>query len=80
MCGVCTSDTAQGNFTDEFGVLHTGGPQYNLTHWEVLNEPEGLSLFHVACVLTLQDVMGLTPKATWTCTTRLCVDCAHAHH
>jgi len=24
-----------GEFTDEFGKLHTGGPKYNLTHWEV---------------------------------------------
>jgi hypothetical protein len=23
-----------GNFTDEFGVVHTGGPQYDLAHWE----------------------------------------------
>jgi hypothetical protein len=31
-----------GQFTDEFGQLHTGGPAYkNLTHWEVFNEPEG---------------------------------------
>eukprot|EP00045_Choanoeca_perplexa_P011844 m.126996 g.126996 ORF g.126996 m.126996 type:complete len:251 (+) comp15790_c0_seq4:873-1625(+) len=24
-----------GEFTDEFGVTHRGGPKYNLTHWEV---------------------------------------------
>ena len=36
-----TDCALQGEFTDEFGVLHTGGPQYKLTHWEVFNEPEG---------------------------------------
>eukprot|EP01012_Entosiphon_sulcatum_P062894 TRINITY_DN8958_c0_g1_i1.p1 TRINITY_DN8958_c0_g1~~TRINITY_DN8958_c0_g1_i1.p1 ORF type:complete len:631 (+),score=103.19 TRINITY_DN8958_c0_g1_i1:28-1920(+) len=29
-----------GEFTDENGVLHTGGPKYKLTHWEVFNEAE----------------------------------------
>eukprot|EP00055_Hartaetosiga_balthica_P009775 m.39890 g.39890 ORF g.39890 m.39890 type:complete len:643 (-) comp6894_c0_seq2:1647-3575(-) len=31
----------KGEFDDEFGVRHTGGPKYNLTHWEVFNEPQG---------------------------------------
>lgn len=31
----------KGTFVDEFGVTHVGGPQYNLTHWEVFNEPDG---------------------------------------
>eukprot|EP00043_Microstomoeca_roanoka_P017588 m.184224 g.184224 ORF g.184224 m.184224 type:complete len:614 (-) comp16665_c1_seq2:2397-4238(-) len=30
-----------GSFVDEFGVTHTGGPAYNITHWEVYNEPQG---------------------------------------
>jgi len=31
-----------GSFKDEFGVTHTNnGERYQLTHWEVFNEPEG---------------------------------------
>ncbi|EGD76938.1 hypothetical protein PTSG_07279 [Salpingoeca rosetta] len=30
-----------GEFVDEYGTRHTGGPKYNLTHWEVFNEPQG---------------------------------------
>jgi len=31
----------KGSFTDEYGVVHTGGYHYPLSHWEVFNEPEG---------------------------------------
>eukprot|EP00056_Hartaetosiga_gracilis_P008820 m.126720 g.126720 ORF g.126720 m.126720 type:complete len:616 (+) comp12997_c0_seq10:1643-3490(+) len=31
----------KGEFEDEFGITHSGGPKYNLTHWEVFNEPQG---------------------------------------
>lgn len=30
-----------GSFVDEFGVHHTGGYKFPISHWEVYNEPEG---------------------------------------
>ena len=31
--------TTQGGVTDECGREHTGGHHYNITYWEVFNEP-----------------------------------------
>eukprot|EP01102_Stenamoeba_stenopodia_P022766 TRINITY_DN9617_c0_g1_i1.p1 TRINITY_DN9617_c0_g1~~TRINITY_DN9617_c0_g1_i1.p1 ORF type:complete len:634 (-),score=146.63 TRINITY_DN9617_c0_g1_i1:62-1906(-) len=56
-----------GGFSDEYGVYHSSGYNYNITHWEVLNEVESEHSMTVQQYTARYDaiVSGIREAAPW---------------